>query len=428
MCDHVAGELLFGFHRDDSAAALLIEWINGGEISHVKVLESLETKLEKLGLNPRRDLTFRFLKLGVPHGQEAFKIGFLHFWYKHALRIESSYGRFNPETNPVHREIENRSDFHPQIAQNGLLSTAGPTASPKPGTRFTFDATHTTYKAQVGWPGGTLDGAGRRILVVDTGVDSAASYNVVDGRNFLDDRQKLDVSDEHGHGTAMTSIIHDVAPGAEVVVYKAGDGKGIASEWSLLAALQADSGAHIVNVSLQFGMGELMCRSCGRASHSTRSGLFENMLGQLKASPDAPVLVAAAGNAGLTELSYPARYDSVVAVESVDSAGALARFSNRSTTNHENNLHQHVFVMPGGRGHPGLALSEYVGRSAGGALQGGTSAAAAYASGLIARIWSTPPHTASTRTGILTYLALQASRNLPDYLQATHGNGLMQCR
>jgi subtilisin family serine protease len=426
MCDYVPGELLLGVHREDPAAALLVRMIEAEEISHVRMLDSLEGQLERLALRPRTGLTFRFFKLGVPPGEETFKIGYLDFYYKHQLLTASSRGDLDLDKNPVHRQILGRSNFHPQIVQNGILSVAA-TASPAPGTAFTFTSTHTAYKQVCGWPTSTNDGSGIKILVMDTGVDALPPYNVVDGRNFIDDTQKQDVSDAHGHGTAMASILQDVAPGAEVIVYKVADAAGIASEWTLLAGLGAVSDARVINLSLSFGLGDLQCPHCGRASHSTRSGLFENMLDDLTRRPDAPLIVGAAGNMGKTELTFPARYSSVVAVESVDGALNLSRFSNRSTLDHEGHSHKNVFLVPGGRGVPQGTPSEYVGMSASGALHWGTSVAAAYASGIIARVWSDPQRLNWNRTQVLTHLHQTASTAVPNYLAATHGNGLMQC-
>jgi subtilisin family serine protease len=427
MCDYVPGELLIGFHRDDSAAALLVQQIEGGQIEHVTVLDSLENRLARLGLSQRTGLTFRFFKLGVPSGDETFKISYLQFYYKIALLEVLSEGRFTPDKNPVHQEILGRSNFHPQIVQNGILSVAA-TASAAPRTAFTFNSTHTAYRQAFGWPGTTSNGSGMKILVMDTGVDSLPAYNIVDGRNFIDDTQKQDVSDEHGHGTAMASILHDIAPGADVIVYKVADSAGISSEWTLLGGMGAISDANIINLSLEFGLGDLKCPQCGRVSHSTRSGLFENMIDDLMKLPDAPLIVGAAGNAGNAELSFPARYSNVVAIESVDGALNLSRFSNRSTTDHVGQAHQYVFVLPGGRGVPQGIPSEYIGASASGAQHHGTSVAAAYASGIIARVWSDPQRRQWNRHQVLTYLCSNASKtSLPNYVATTHGNGLMRC-
>ena len=429
MCDYVAGELLLSHHRDDPAAELLLEQIGTREIPHVTILERLETRLEKLGLSPRPDAALRFVRLGVPAGDETFKIGYLEFFYKHAVLRAMDERRFD-FSRKVHQEILRSSQLHPQIAPNGLLSVAAATASAAPGTAFTFNATNGTYKQQVGWPGVASRGTGVRILLLDTGVDAVAAYNVVDGRNFIDDTRTQDVTDDHGHGTALASILHDVAPDAEIVVYKIADASGLASEWSLLGGLSAASGARVVNVSFAFGLGALACGTCGRASHSTRSGLFEAALAELVAAPDAPIIVAAAGNASQTTLAFPARYRDVLAVASVDGAGRLSGFTNRSTVGHDGQAHPHVFVVPGGAGPTVAAPTEYIGTSAAGTRHCGTSVAAAYASAMIARMWSEPARRHWTRTQMLAHVTAKASTRagqLPAYATPTHGNGLMQC-
>lgn len=425
MCDYIAGELLLAIHREDPAGADVVGQLFDGTVSHVRVIERIEDRLAKVGLPARKGGAFKFYRLAVPPGQEVFKVGIIHFIYKRAVFDAFSARRIDP-ANPVHIRILGDSRLGLQVAPNSVLSVNA-TASPSAGTRFTFSATHGTYKALFGWPGAAGTGAGVKVLTMDTGVDSLSAYNVSDGRNFLDDGRPQDVTDDHGHGTSMASIVHDVAPDAELVVYKVADRHGIASEWMLLAGLKADSGARVANLSLDYGLGDLNCPTCGRASHTTRSSLFEGMISDLMGSPDPPFLVAAAGNEGKGELSFPARYGDVLAIASVDGALALSQFSNRSTADHEGGPHANVFVLPGGQGAPGGAPTEHVGTSGTGALASGTSVAAAYASGAIACLWSDPARTSWSRNRLLGHLIANASQALPGFNANTHGNGLLKC-
>jgi hypothetical protein len=426
VCEYTAGELLVAVHRDDPAGADVIRRLLENTVSHVRVIERLEDRLAKVGLHPRKGGAFEFYRLAVPPGQEVFKVGIIHFIYKHAVLDAFAAGRLDP-ANPLHMRILGDSRLGLQVAPNAVLSVNA-SASPAPGTQFTFNATHGAYKTLFGWPGGGPGtGAGVKVLVMDTGVDSLSAYNVTDGRNFLDDTRPQDVTDDHGHGTVMASIVHDVAPDTEVVVYKVADKDGLASEWTLLAGLKADSGAAVANLSLSFGLGDLDCPTCGRASHTTRSALFESMISDLMGSPDPPFLVAAAGNEGQGELSFPARYGDVLAIASVDGALALSQFSNCSTTDHEGGPHANVFLLPGGQGGPGSVATEYVGASGTSALAAGTSVASAYACGTIARLWSDPARTGWSRNRMLTHLIANASQAVPGFNAGTHGNGLLRC-
>jgi serine protease len=83
------------------------------------------------------------------------------------------------------------------------------------------------------------------------------------------------------------------------------------------------AGANVINMSLG-------CVDSGRGgpfascSSSTENNAFQNLYDQ------GVLLVAAAGNAGTTQKSYPASYPSVISVAAVDSAGVVASFSQQN--------------------------------------------------------------------------------------------------
>ena len=45
------------------------------------------------------------------------------------------------------------------------------------------------------------------------------------------------MTDENGHGTVIAQILHDIAPEANLIVYKVADADGRVSEWDTIAAL-----------------------------------------------------------------------------------------------------------------------------------------------------------------------------------------------
>ena len=416
MCNAIAGELIVCFHRDDKAALDVIEQIRQGMISHVTIIESLVDRLHDLKLNDRKT-KYWFYRLEVPEGQEIFKIGYLQFYYKHAVINAVNHGYMN-------EEVLNWTNLHMQVVPNSYLSVRQRSAS---GVGFAVTSDHDEYKklCKVDKASSTA-GSGRRVLVLDTGLDSSSSANVVERRNLVDPTNTTDVTDDNGHGTAVVEIIHDIAPQTDFLVYKVADDNGRASEWDTILALMANTDADVINISLAFGLGDTTCSLCGRESHASRSAVFENVLNELAEDPSAPLIVAAAGNGSLLELSYPARFSHVIAVESINKAKELSDFTNRGTVTEDGSPHDNVFVMPGGEQTGTNDATEYVGTAANGERYWGTSFAAAYASGLITALWSESSHSTKDAAAFLDHLRSHTDQGLPNYLYATHGNGMMQ--
>ena len=419
MCDTVAGELLVCFHENDVAGQGFMEQIFSGQISHVQVIEDLHERIVTAQLPPRRT-RYKFYRLRVPKGDENFKANYLQFYYKHQVLNTLVAGRMNPD-------VLNWSNNHLQVVPNSILSLrqrGGP-----PAVGFSPTSTHDDYKNLCGFtPNYSAISAGKpkRIQVLDTGLDPASSVKVVRSFNAVDHYKQTDVSDDHGHGTAVSTVISDLCPSAEFIISKVADDTGRASEWDVLMALGVDVQAQIVNISLAFGLDDISCQYCGQESRTSRSAVFENLLHELDEDPDGPLIVAAAGNGSLTELSFPARFDNVIAVESINKAKKLSRFTNRSTRDQADDAHENVFVLPGGELDQNANPTEYIGTSTNGAQYWGTSFAAAYASGLIAEFWMQPAHNSKDRKAILAELRANADKLLPNYVDATHGNGLMQ--
>jgi hypothetical protein len=386
-------------------------------------VESLEDKLRRLGVNPRT-LEFVFYRVRVPPGQETWKVTYLQFFYKHAFVDALAHGKFQG----LPQAMLGRSDYQFTVQPNHLLSVAT-SSSPAADASFQPSAYHPQYKAVLGLavpppPTGTVS----RVTILDTGVRTLSHFKIADRKNFVDNSKATDVTDDHGHGTAVATIITDLSPSTEVIVYKVADRNGVASEWDTLAALAARSDAHVINISLAFGLGERVCSKCGRQSHSSRSAVFENMIGQFDTLTPQPITVAAAGNDGNAELTYPARFGNVVAVVSVDAAKQSSSFSNYGEFDHVQERHRNIFAAPGGqvdKANP--AANQYVGSAPSGSRHyWGTSFAAAYASGLIAELRSTPPWKGRGAADVLAHLKSTADQGLPRYDARRHGHGLIQ--
>lgn len=421
MCDTIAGELIVCFHEDDPAGAGVIEEILAGNISHVEVVEHLHERIVKAQLTPRKS-KYRFFRLRVPEGQENFKINYLQFFYKIELVKAANSGRH------VSADVLGRSNYHFQVVPNSILSLRQ-SGSTVPPVGFSTTSTHDDYKQVCGFTSTyspSSPSTPKRIQILDSGLDPSSTINVVRSFNAVDDSTPTDVTDDHGHGTAVAEVIYDLCPSAEFIICKVADDQGRASEWDTLAALGIDVQAQLINISLAFGLDDILCPVCGRESRTSRSSVFENLLHELNEDPDGPLIVAAAGNGSLSELSFPARFDNVIAVESLNKAKELSRFTNRSTIDHVGDTHKNVFVLPGGEVDQTSNATEYVGTSTNGAQYYGTSFAAAYASGLIAEFWSQSSQSSKDRKAILAELQANADKSIPNYVGVTHGNGLMQ--
>jgi len=167
------------------------------------------------------------------------------------------------------------------------------------------------------------------VAVLDTGLNAAheefAGANIRDGRSFAPNTAQGDTHDQHGHGTMVTGII----------AARRGNGVGIASmvdgvtimpvRLSVARAMRpediadgilhaARNGAHIINMSF------------GGDTHSTAIETAVNY-----AHARGVRMIAAVGNYGGTTRMFPASFDNVIGVGSVDRHGVRPTSSQRSS-------------------------------------------------------------------------------------------------
>jgi len=126
---------------------------------------------------------------------------------------------------------------------------------------------------------------------------------------------------EDGHATAMASLIggasrpaRGAAPGARLLDFPVLGQGGIGDAFSLAEALYqaVDQGARVINMSLGSSGDSPVVRE------AVTYALSKNV-----------ALVAAAGNDSVNRVNYPAAYDGVLAVASVDASRQQLYFSNR---------------------------------------------------------------------------------------------------
>ncbi|MCX6099234.1 MAG: S8 family serine peptidase [Candidatus Bipolaricaulota bacterium] len=166
--------------------------------------------------------------------------------------------------------------------------------------------------------------------VPDNGIDDDRNGYVDDihGWDFRDDDSgSLVGSPIHRHGTFVASIIAaqpgrypivGVAPGARLMDVRFLDSQNQfgSADWSLFERAvnyAVDNGADIINLSIFAN---------GRPPSS-----FERALDRARSRGIA--IVGISGNLGKSEVMYPGRYDSVLAVSAITPSGLLAAFSNR---------------------------------------------------------------------------------------------------
>jgi subtilisin family serine protease len=264
------------------------------------------------------------------------------------------------------------------------------------------------------------------VLLLDSGVAADAPITVVDRRNIVDPKNPQNTQDDHGHGTAVALLIHDLAPNAQFIIFKVADATDRISEWDALAGVVAKSDAHVVNLSLQFGLLDngKGCAICGRESQASRSAIFENIVDQLAKRKPRPVVIAAAGNYRDTDLAYPARFADVLAIGGITSRRVLSSDCNSGNTEQAGNPHKNHFVLPGGEWEP--TQLEAVMTSPGGKNWCGSSFACGFAAGLVADLLSRQGVQSFDFDKFVDGLRQRSDRNLTNYSPTLHGHGLMR--
>jgi Subtilase family len=159
--------------------------------------------------------------------------------------------------------------------------------------------------------------SGIKVAVLDTGAayESYGPYLVAPdlaGTSFTAPRDLVNddahANDDNGHGTHITNIIAasasiaPMAPGATIIPIKVLDASNQGTELALAEGIRyaVDHGAHVINMSLSFPAGYFPSRFLSDAiDYADAQGV---------------VMIAAAGNQGSAQVTYPAAFRSVIAV------------------------------------------------------------------------------------------------------------------
>lgn len=156
--------------------------------------------------------------------------------------------------------------------------------------------------------GGTGDaGEGLTVLVLDTGSAAASTkkLNISDHEEEIVDEDGDTLRDPAaGHGTHVSGIIARYAPGATIIPRRLLKSPvGEADDLQVAGALLDHRNANIIN-----------CSFSEQALDATAPIAMQNALAAL---PPTTVVVAAAGNAGVSKLNWPAAFPGVLAVGAV---------------------------------------------------------------------------------------------------------------
>lgn len=169
-------------------------------------------------------------------------------------------------------------------------------------------------------------GSGATVVILDSGFDPDNEWlrGRVDGdpeKPILDNQGRM--IPNWGHGTFVAGQVLQYAPSARVIARRVFDANGLVEEWELAKALNRIDDADVVNLSI--GTFARRDGSMLAVERAQRRLLYRQ--------PDV-VLVAAAGDEGVTRPVFPAASKCVIAVGSVERNPNSGRWQRAPYSNH----------------------------------------------------------------------------------------------
>jgi subtilisin family serine protease len=291
-------------------------------------------------------------------------------------------------------------------------------------------------------PQGQNCGRGVTVAVLDTGLDPALlpNYPRAGLAQFdLDKPQKPPKPhDPVGHGTVVAYIIHEIAPGANLLPIKVMEETG--TVWSVVCGLfaaEAHARPDIYNLSLQVKCDVSRCPYCRRGPGILPAHLellFSSFLPTGLSGRTAPLLVAAAGN-NTKQLLVPANLPTVLAV----GAYSVTIFNTPDYSTYDSVPAARFILAPGGQNERDqcFAVKEREPCTRLERFFYGTSFSAAYVSGIAACYLcaareglcapgapSPPLAQPSGKEFIMECLVKSAQRDFPQFRAVKHGLGI----
>ena len=213
----------------------------------------------------------------------------------------------------------------PQTWRSWLDNTENPDPYLTDPTSYRYQYMHDTVDSYAAW--GVTTGKGVTVAVIDTGVkanhEDLPNLRRVEVTNG---NESLSLDDATGHGTHVAGIIGaamgngkggaGIAPGAAILSLRVVNAAGYIYDSALIAALRVavKNGAQIVNISI---------------GGTAYNAVFQKVINE--AAEAGVTVVAAMGNDGTNCLNYPAGYDNVIGVVSVDRTNNRASGSSYGT-------------------------------------------------------------------------------------------------
>ncbi|MFC8452730.1 type VII secretion-associated serine protease mycosin [Kitasatospora sp. NPDC057223] len=212
------------------------------------------------------------------------------------------------------------------------IAAAGDCPSPAPNVPVTPWALQRVLLEQL-WQDGKVTGAGVTVAVIDTGVDDTnpqLAGKVIDGGTLLTDNAGGGKDDKVGHGTKVAGIIAasplpgtgfvGLAKGANILAIRQNDSEGNGNVTTLVEAIKQaiQKGAKVINISQDV-------RSQDDTGKFPGFDQLEAVIALAEKSN--VVVVASSGNDGKEGPTYPAAYDTVLAVGASDRNNERAAFS-----------------------------------------------------------------------------------------------------
>lgn len=243
-------------------------------------------------------------------------------------------------------------------------------------------------------------GKGVRVAVLDTGIDAHAALAGVTMARIDLVGDTGTAGDWAGHGTGVATLlagnskdVQGVAPGVDILAYRVLDASGTGDTFTVARGIVAavDAGAQIINLSL-----------------GTPEDSYVLQQAVQYAADHGVILVAACGNDGEAPVTYPARYDGVVAVTAIDATGSHVAFASSGA--------EVDIAAPGSGVNAGWTGGTTVALS-------GTSAAAPFVTGALAGLLSEDA-TMTAAQALSTLLAHADDQGYPGQ-DALYGSGVL---
>lgn len=368
----------YNLHEDDNAF-----YVKDQVVVHRRAVGSVEDRLHRFGarrVSPTIELTTSFRAWNLPDydddGNDAV------FVFDPSQRVNVVEFAYDPVGGPVAGVDLNH------IVTGFQHRTGWPDGDPEPAPR-------SLPRMPVPRP---TAGAGVRVAIVDTGYPARNRYRNESGWFAPGDRDEVHGWDqvdadrdgyldiEAGHGLFVSGVIRRIAPSAKLVHLKALNSDGVGTELGVAHAIRQAVEREVQIVNLSLGFYSLM--------DVTPEGVADTTAAAREAGI---VVVAAAGNDGLSDPAFPAALPDVIGVGSVSAdRDGLAEFSNRGDwvdVAAPGERVQSAYV--GGREDPRLTLDSGSDVFRDTAVWSGTSFACAAVSGHLAAALSQPDGGAS---------------------------------